>query len=377
MTSILRKFGFLAVFFTIFSGLLTPVHAQDALFDDPLEAIKGRLEEEDIKVVEYSESEWGNIPPEVIKILEENEYTSLEDIILINEYDQGAGNVSVLIEALEGLSYYDSDADIDIALSEDDINLIINEIRFRGESQIQSVILAIAKVFRNLLGGIAIIFIVIAGIQMIMASGNEEKIKEQKSSIIYAVIGLVIILVLERLIVLIYGVPGVEREVALGAGTLIDEEILGLVSFIKALIGSIAIFMIIISGIKTIAASGEEEKITEQHRSILWIIVGIVIIIINQVIVKNLYKEPVRTTGGEITTTNVENVIALIGKMLQFILGFVGLIAFAALIFGAASMIANYGNDEMVQKAKKIIKNAIVGIIIIISAFAIVSTVIL
>ena len=377
MTSILRKFGFLTILFTMFFGLLTPVYAQDALFDDPLDAIKDRLEEDDIEVIEYSESEWGNLPPEVIETLKQNDFTSLDNIIQTTEYNQESGNVNALIDALEGLSYYDSDADIDIALSEDDINLIINEIRFRGESQIQSVILAIAKVFRNLLGGIAIIFIVIAGIQMIMASGNEEKIKEQKSSIIYAIIGLAIILILERLIVLIYGVPGIEREVIAGSGALIDEEILGFVSFIKALIGSIAIFMIIISGIKTIAASGEEEKITEQHRSVLWIIIGIVIIVINQVIVKNLYKEPIRTTGGEITTTNVENIIALIGKMLQFMLGFVGLIAFAALIYGAASMIANYGNDEMVQKAKKIIINALIGVIIIISAFAIVSTVIL
>ncbi len=374
MTSILRKFGFLTILFTLFFGLLAPVHAQDALFDDPLEAIKEHLEEEDIEVVEYSKSKWGNLTPEVIKILEYNEYTSLEDIVSKNLYDQEAGNVNVLIEALEGIFYYDSENGLDIVLTNDDVNLIINEIRFRGESQLNAVILAVTKVLRNLLGGIAIIWIVIAGIRMIMASGNEEKIKEQKSSIIYAVIGLVIILILERLIVLIYGVPGVERSL-LDRPEGISEEILGVVSFIKALIGSIAILMIMISGIKTIAAVGEEEKIAEQRKSILWIIVGIVIIVINQVIVENLYIRPVGQE--EIKVENVESIIALIGKILQFALGFVGLIAFAALIYGAASMITNYGNDESVEKGKKIIKNAIIGIIVIISAFAIVSTMML
>ena len=374
MTSILRKFGFLTILFTLFFGLLTPVHAQDALFDDPLEAIKGRLKEEDIEVVEYSKSKWGNLPPEVIKVLEENTYESLEDIVSKNLYEQEAGNISVLIKALDGLFYYDSENELDIVLSNDDVNLIINEIRFRGESQINAVILAVTKVLRNLLGGIAVIFIVIAGIQMIMASGNEEKIKEQKNSIIYAVIGLVIILILERLIVLIYGVPGAERSL-LERPEGFSEEILGVVSFIKALIGSIAILMIMISGIKTITAAGEEEKITEQRKSILWIIVGIVIIVVNQVFVENLYIRPIGQE--EIKVSNVENIISVIGKILQFALGFVGLIAFAALIYGAASMITNYGNDELVEKGKKIIKNAIIGIIVIISAFAIVSTIML
>ncbi len=441
MTSILRKFGFLTILFTLFFGLLAPAHAQDALFDDPLEAIKGRLTEENIEVIDYSRGStwgglpdtlvsilkdngygslkdlgditsnevqglldesgifennakkdelikkaadsivyatriqlWGNLPLEVIKILEFNEYTSLEHIMSVAKYDQEIGNINVLIEALEGIFYYDSENGLDIVLTNDDVNLIINEIRFRGESQLNAVILAVTRVLRNLLGGIAIIWIVIAGIRMIMASGNEEKIKEQKSSIIYAVIGLVIILILERLIVLIYGVQGMERGlVARPEG--LSEEILGVVSFIKALIGSIAILMIMISGIKTIAAVGEEEKIAEQRKSILWIIVGIVIIVINQVIVENLYIQPVGQE--EIKLKNVENIIALIGKILQFALGFVGLIAFAALIYGAASMITNYGNDESVEKGKKIIKNAIVGIIVIISAFAIVSTMML
>ena len=39
-------------------------------------------------------------------------------------------------------------------------------------------------------------------------------------------------------------------------------------------------------------------------------------------------------------------------------------------------MIANYGNDEVVQKAKKVIRNAIIGIIVIISAYTIVATLI-
>jgi len=372
MNFILKKISLFFLIITILFGGLAPAYAQDSLFDDPLDAIQDRLGEENIKVADYSETDWGNLSPEVIEILELEGAQNLDDVAGLAEYDQGLGNVDALVTYLEGLTFIDG-----TPFDQDTVNLIVNEIRFRGESQIQSVVLSIAKVFRNLLGSIAIIWIVIAGIRMVMASGNEETIKEQKSSIIYAMIGLAIVLILERIIVLVYGVPGVERGVVPEAGAMIDAEILGFVSFIKALIGAVAILMVIISGYKTIAAAGEEEKLTEQKRSVLWIAIGLVIIVVNQLFVENLYNRPVRETGGAITTGNVENIIAAIGRLLQFILGFVGLVAFAAMIYGAASMIANYGNDEMVQKAKNIIKNAIIGIIIILSAFAIVSTLML
>ena len=374
MLSIFRKFSSLILLLIIFFGFAVPqTLAQGSFFEEPLETIKEKLEEGEngITVIEYSEEKWGTLPPEIIEILESEGYTSLNDIIEDEDigYDQEMGNVEVLVDYLD-----------DLGLSEDDRNLVISEIRFKGESQIQSIILAIAKVFRNLLGGFAIIWIIISGVQMVIAGGDESKIAEQKRSVTYAVIGLAIILLLERMIVLIYGVPGVERGFIERPEGL-SQEFLGLVSFIKAVIGAAAVLMIIISGFRTILAAGEEEKIIKQRKSIIWIIVGIVIILVNQFIIKNLYIEPVEKqiaeTGEVITQTNVESVIQFIGTIIQFFLGFVGLIAFAALIYGAGTMIANYGNDELVQKAKKIIKNAIIGIIIIISAFAIVSTVIL
>ena len=66
----------------------------------------------------------------------------------------------------------------------------------------------------------------------------------------------------------------------------------------------------------------------------------------------------------------------MVGRVITFLLGFVGIIAFGMLIYGAATMVINYGDEEMVENAKKIIKNAIIGIIIVISAFALVATLI-
>lgn len=366
MNSFFQKLGLVLIVITITLFSFPMLYAQDGLFDSSLDAIKGKLEEEGIEVIDYSEANpWGNLAPDIIELLEDAGFENLGDISREAEYDQAVGNVSALTDTLETVD----------GLTNDDINRIVNEIRFEGESQLRSVVATIAKVLRNIIGAFAALWIVVSGILMVMAHGDESKITEQKQSITYAIIGLVIVLLLERMIDLIYGVPGVERGLTVEAAQAVDVEILGLVAFIRAVIGAISILMIIVAGFKTITAQGEEEKITNQRKAILWVAVGIVIITINQVVVKNLFIDPARG-GDEITQQGVGRVIDLFGTVTQFILGFTGVIAFGALVYGAGTMITNFGNDEAVQSSKKIIRNALIGIMIILSAYALVATVI-
>ncbi len=334
----------------------------------------GKSSSTTVTVVDFSKNKWGNLSKDLSDMLDAvTDVDSLDDIAKEAKYLQSQGNVKALTDYLKDLQLVDKNKN-SYTLKTDEINLIINAIRFKGESQLLSVVLSVVKVIRNIIGAIAIAIIVFAGIQMMTSSGEESKLTEQKNTIMYVIVGLVAILLIERMIVLIYGTPGVER----GFGTTgkgISEEMYGLISYVKAIVGVIAIVMIMVSGVKTIAAQGEEEKLTNQRKSIIWVVLGLVIIIINKVVVDNLYTKPI-ANKDVITKTNVQSIVNLLGTVTQFVLGFVGLIALAAFIYGATTMIANYGNDEMRDKGVKIIKNALIGIIVILSAFAIVSTVI-
>ncbi len=423
MKQLIKKISPLIIVLLLSTIPFSVASAQSGLFDT-LDTIKDKVGEEQVRVgeggeietisanvVDFSEGQtWGNLPEEISKILEEDGgYTSLNDIATKAGYNQTEKNTNDLINEIgkvSSLTFLDEEGETvedstqtdsqgnSVTLLNDNGYLVVNEIRYSGESQIQSAILAIAKVLRNLIGAFAVLWIVVSGIQMVLAGGDETKITEQKHAITYSAIGLMIILLLERGITLIYGVPGVERGLST-AGPGISEEIIGVIAFVKALIGAAAILMIMINGFKTITAQGEEDKITTQKKAILWVIVGLVVIMVNEFAVENLFIEPAQrqiaqsqlfmAQGEEIipqdeqegiSLSNVNNLINLFGTITQFILGFVGIIAFAALIYGAASMIGNYGNDEMVEKSKKIIRNAIIGIVVILSAFALISTVI-
>lgn len=65
----------------------------------------------------------------------------------------------------------------------------------------------------------------------------------------------------------------------------------------------------------------------------------------------------------------------LVLNIVNFALGFLGLIAVVFLIYAGFLYVTSAGNDENTGKAKKIILYSIIGILIILASFAIVNTV--
>ena len=74
-------------------------------------------------------------------------------------------------------------------------------------------------------------------------------------------------------------------------------------------------------------------------------------------------------TGGE------GDLRELVKTILYYFLGFLGFVATVMVIYGGVLYVTSAGNEENVQKAKKILLYAVVGIIIILVSFALVRTV--
>ena len=83
---------------------------------------------------------------------------------------------------------------------------------------------------------------------------------------------------------------------------------------------------------------------------------------------------PQRPTGlpGDSSTT-------ISGTILRYInvfLGVVGILAVAYLIYGGFRYVTSAGNEEIAEEAKKIIQNAIIGLIVVILSFIIITVII-
>jgi len=322
----------------------------------------------------FNYKKWGRLPLRIIGILEaESQYNNLQAVLEGNNLSTPEG-ITELKEELAGLELIIDGATL--TLSEDDIDLVVEStfiLSSSGEAQIHQVGKAVADTIKNLAGALAVIWIIVAGARMIFAQGDETTITEQKNAILYGVIGLVAILLVDVGIDTLYGAAGDVRKELTTIDTGFSAEVYGVITFIKALVGTIAIMFIVLSGIKMLAAQGAEEELTKQKKAVLYVAAGLILLAIDEIIIDNFFIIPT-TQSDQIKSSNINTVINTFGTVLQFILGFVGLIAFGALVYGGATMIMNYGNDEMVEKSKKIIKNAIIGILVILSAYTIVAS---
>jgi len=77
--------------------------------------------------------------------------------------------------------------------------------------------------------------------------------------------------------------------------------------------------------------------------------------------------------GNSLQTGDPRTIIA---KIINFALGFLGVIAVALILYGGFKWMTAAGNEEKVTEAKKLLGAGIIGLIIILAAWAIASFVI-
>ena len=76
--------------------------------------------------------------------------------------------------------------------------------------------------------------------------------------------------------------------------------------------------------------------------------------------------------GEQIGLSNTDPRV-IIARVIQVALGFLGIIAVVLIMYAGWLWMTSEGNEEKIEKAKKILKNAVIGLIIILSSFAIAS----
>lgn len=74
--------------------------------------------------------------------------------------------------------------------------------------------------------------------------------------------------------------------------------------------------------------------------------------------------------------SNDQDIRVTIAKIIRIVIGFLGIIAVSLIMYAGWVWMTSEGNEEKIEQAKKILTNAVIGLAIILSAFAIVSFII-
>ncbi|MFA6458770.1 MAG: pilin [Patescibacteria group bacterium] len=177
-----------------------------------------------------------------------------------------------------------------------------------------------------------------------------------------------------------YGITVVELTARISAcrtaarlGLVGTNQIIGIVRFFETFVGAIAVFFMVYSGTAIIASMGNEEIIKKHKTTLLWSIAGLIIVMLSNLVVTQFFFIVDPETGQ--SSVAALNGVNMLSGVTNFIASFVGIFSVISIVVAGTMWVANFGNDDLVGKAKKIIFNAIIGVILSVSAYAIVHTI--
>ena len=266
-----------------------------------------------------------------------------------------------------------------------------------AQAKFYNLVQAVITNARIILSAVAIALMVYAGIRLVFAQGGEEEYTTQKRNLVYCIIGLAVVGLSGELVRIfsvycdasgkdLAGQPCTVGGFLSGpnaitrSATLFNQQTQSVITFIKYIIGSIAVFSIIRSGLRLITQGGSEEHLAEDKKALLYGVIGLIFIVMADSVVTNVFynidltKYP--SVGGAQPSFNPVQGVKEMAGITNLVVTIATPVAILMLLYGAFLYISSAGKEEQQGKAKRLIFAVIVGILIMYAAFAIVSTII-
>lgn len=134
---------------------------------------------------------------------------------------------------------------------------------------------SIASQMLYLATGLSVLFIIWAGVQMIISMGDEGKVSQHKWAIAYALIGLGVTILSQFIISVVgtenYGQVGDFRQLPLNLVT-------SAANILRNVLNAVFVIITVIAGMRMVYAQGKEDDYNAGKKMMFWAIVGAVIV---------------------------------------------------------------------------------------------------
>ena len=250
-----------------------------------------------------------------------------------------------------------------------------------GASNITSALLYVGDLIKYAVGTIAVLMLIISGIKLVSAGAKVEEVaKKQKESIKYSIMGLILIMVADVAVKQVFfGEQGevlnsqASAQQAAERGT---ELLKGLYNFMEYFVGAIAVLMIVVAGVRMVAGFNKsEEAMTKGRKQITWAAAGLILIGLSEFLVKDIVFPQNGSKGPGNALPDMQKTTTLIINVTNFIGSFMATLSVVMIVYGGFMYVTAMGDAAKTQKGKKAITTAVMGLIIALAAFGIVSTV--
>ncbi len=264
-------------------------------------------------------------------------------------------------------------------------------------SNLASLFVGIVLNIRYVILAVVILLSMFAGFELITSQGNEEKWTNAKRMITFSIVGLALIGLAGEIVRIFASGNCAELgmlpsgnttgcvqggflknpQAILQRSTLFNQTVKYLIVFIKYIIGSIAVVVLMRTAYR-MATNQADEELEKDKKNVIATIIGLILIVMADPIINKVFftvdqtKYP--TIGGvEVGINYAQGVKEIIG-ITNFLVSIFTPIAILVIVAGGVMYITSAGNTETQEKAKRMITLAIIAFIIIYGAFAIVST---
>ncbi len=239
----------------------------------------------------------------------------------------------------------------------------------------------VARNLRIIIGGVAVLLIVVSGFTMVISGDNEEKAKEQKKSITYGIIGLMMISIAGPVAEIFDYRQGNfmdDPSKFIERAQIFDNTTQIIITFIKYLLGGLATLMFIRAGAVMVVNSENEEDVTQAKKNIALASGGLLLVMFSNLFIRKVFYVTDYSDNAEETVVALDQneFVRQLVAITNLMVSFVGPIMMLGIVIGGFLYVTAGGDEEKTGLAKKIIMNSIIGVVIIYGAFALVSTVI-
>ena len=258
-----------------------------------------------------------------------------------------------------------------------------------GERLIVGGLFQIVDIIRLIVGGLAAAYLVWSGFLLVSSSGEAQETEVAKRSIVWSFLALMLMLSLDTILQdILYG----GGEIGFGEILQVSDNnnfaaldgaslfISNFAAWLEALFAVLVVVMVVVSGWRMVAAMGEEEEITKQKSVLFWLAMAVVVFLFNNIAIEQvLYPWAIgpSSEGNNVVANFSPNAAAGVAEITAFLfymLTFLGVVAVLVALYAGARLIMAFGDEEGQEAAKKTLVGAGIGIVVVLSSFAVTST---
>lgn len=154
----------------------------------------------------------------------------------------------------------------------------------------------------------------------------------------------------------------------------VDELLTSLLTFLQSFIVILALIFIIIGALLYVTSAGNDGRMEAAKKCILGAMIGLALGIAAPAFLREIYKivqgrDPLNLPPGVGTSLTL---LQIATNVLNFLLTIIGILAIIMLVIGGMMYLLAAGDEDRIDRGKKIVKYSIIGIIIALGSMVLV-----